>query len=240
MGLAALIALGWTSVESIFLSRPMADQTAEQHCEQRSDGDCKSLEAEIRNAVAAEGAAVISAQQLWIGLIGLIGLAATVIYARAAWRTAERTLRETSRSAERQLRAYVHISSATYRNDYDGERVELVIHNHGQTPAYDLWVERAASVRDFPLTEALAEPERFSSLFDLAPNAEAGRMTLPFAEWDDPSPCRFGSGGTALYIHGTLHYRDAFGKERRTDFLYYMRSRHDHGLAPADQGNTST
>ncbi|WP_296596853.1 hypothetical protein [Phenylobacterium sp.] len=178
--------------------------------------------------------------QLMVGLFGVAGVGYTVHYARLAWKTAEETLRETRDSSERQLRAYVYISKAVYRSDQDGERVELVFHNHGQTPAYDLWIERAGSVRDLPLTEALSVPVRYESRFDLAPNAEAGRMSIHFAEWDDPSPQRFGHGGTALYIHGALHYRDAFGKSRQTDFRYLVRSRTDHGVSPCEEGNSST
>jgi hypothetical protein len=153
---------------------------------------------------------------------------------------AEGALRATRQGERRQLRAYVHISKATYKDDHDGQRVELLIRNFGQTPAHDVWVERAGSVRDFPLTQPLAPLVRDDSLFDIAPHGEGATILFPFAEWDDPSPSRFGGGGTALYIHGVIHYRDAFKKDRETHFRLFVRSPSDRGVSPAGEGNHAT
>ncbi|WP_421933548.1 hypothetical protein [Phenylobacterium sp.] len=247
MAAAAFIAATWTSVETAGAHREMANQTAEQRCEERREGTCKSLEADIRSALAAEAAADLAMRQVWISFIGLMGLGATVFCARAAWvaaqrsaNTADETLKATRLSERRQLRAYVHVSECSFADTRQHLAAFVNFRNYGQTPAHDVWIERAASVRDYPLTEILAPLERYDAVFDLAPTGESNTMVLPFAEWDDPSPGRFGSGGTALYIHGIIHYRDAFDEAHETKFRLYVRSQTDTAVRPADGGNQAT
>lgn len=244
-GLGTLLA---TVLVGLFLSTLWEIRERRQYGQAHTYADCsqsnecgpQNLRAEIRSAISAEDMTDVAIWQAVLGFLGLLGVGGTVIYARAAWTTSESTLAETRTSSERQLRAYIYVSNASFRQTVEGTWVELTFQNFGQTPAHDVWVERAASVRDYPLTEALSPLARDDALFDLAPNAVAGTVTFPFAEWDDPSPCRFGSGGTALYLHGTIHYRDAFNKDRKTNFRYLVRSRSDSGVAPAGEGNTST
>jgi hypothetical protein len=225
MALAAFIAFAWTSVETIGARRQMADKTAEQHCEQGSGGDCKSLEAEIRSAVAAEAAGDIAVQQLWISFIGLIAIGATVIYARAAWRESRRAVQLTEEHGRIQLRAYVHPSELHLKGFGAGEVpfVSGKVQNFGSTPATDLSVTSSWAIRKFPRTEPLPGVERSS------PRPPKSLATLGAGDWvrfsteylrDLPTEVvdTIRAGGGAIYVIGAVQYTDVFGKTHRETF----------------------
>jgi hypothetical protein len=187
--------------------------------------------------------AIATVAQAIIGALAFGGLVFTVLYARAAWKAAEKsataadkTLKATREGERRQLRAYVHIHSAHF--DPAKSEVTVKFKNFGLTPAHEVTVASSACVRDYPLTEKLT-PLVESKSAVLPPGGEPHNVKFPFSEWDDPQGS-FGQGGTALYVHGTIKYRDIFKGKRETTFRMFVRSNTTTDMSAAEDGNGAT
>lgn len=91
MFVAGAIGFVWTSVDAARSEREIAYQQSKERCAGASNSECLQLSTAIRSAVADERAADFAAQQLWLNILGLLGLGATVLFAAFAWREAQRS-----------------------------------------------------------------------------------------------------------------------------------------------------
>jgi hypothetical protein len=140
------------------------------------------------------------------------------IFTVKLWRSGEK-------HSERELRAYVGVTDASIQVSKNPEqpliKAEMTIRNAGQTPAYDLNVVATFDFHEIPRTE-------------FAPYNNAikqSRSTLgPGSEVDVPlvAPKLLTADHLkavkeekfAFFFYGKIKYRDAFWKERFTDFRY--------------------
>jgi hypothetical protein len=138
----------------------------------------------------------------------------TIALVWATWRL----VKGADKTAERQLRAYVNVRSPKITNLATGVGdvlISIPIRNSGQTPAYDLSIWSDVDSADFPTS---------ASSFDLPTTPAVGRITIgPASEhWYEFSISALTAAeletSQALYVHGKIQYRDAFGVSRRTNF----------------------
>ena len=128
-------------------------------------------------------------------------------------------VRDSRRSNEHQMRAYIAIRRARVRNVAQGEKPELQLYlrNAGQTPAYRLQARfTCAFLAEKPpkalLRFSLEGPDR--SVATLAP-AEEMRGGAVFPEPLDASQtAALGKGDGAIFFCGRIEFVDAFGKAR--------------------------
>ncbi|MGH9316177.1 MAG: hypothetical protein ACRD1P_03595 [Thermoanaerobaculia bacterium] len=135
-----------------------------------------------------------------------------------------------SRTARRQLRAYVFVTTAEIGEIDDPQNVHasVSIKNSGQTPAYDLISRGAIDIRESPLKGDLSPRDRDAAMSKsaLGPGEVLGKHlgARPLTP-DERGAVR--SGTQAIYVYGEVLYKDAFGKRR------YSRYRFMHaGTAP--------
>ena len=137
------------------------------------------------------------------------------------WFATWRLVKGAEQTAERQLRAYVHVVSSTVSNLTAGNGnvvFTMVIKNSGQTPAYA--TSFAASV-DFALAsdEAPILPTpTFESLRNimLGPGSQH-TVTVNRAAYSQNEIADL-TATNALYVHGIVQYVDAFNERRFTKF----------------------
>lgn len=77
------------SSQAIGVRREMARHAAESACKKAHDEHCETLITGVRSARADEDAVDVAVWQIWLNIAGLIGLGATVLYARRAWLAAQ-------------------------------------------------------------------------------------------------------------------------------------------------------
>jgi hypothetical protein len=130
-------------------------------------------------------------------------------------------------SSERQLRAYVNVSESkqiavVMRTDYK-QFCDIVIKNSGQTPAYDL-----IAVGEFhghwPIGQDIITPPINRSEYRggksvLNPQSE---IILQCKRKEMEYPPRPAPNGATMYVYGRIEYRDAFGKDRFTNFCFAL------------------
>jgi hypothetical protein len=155
----------------------------------------------------------------------------TVILAIATWalyRATRNLVRGAEETAERQLRAYVLVSSAkvtNLTNLVEGNGIPeaiVVIKNSGQTPAYDLH-----NVTGFT---ADSYPPRPTIKLTISDKDSIVQTTMPLGPGDttasntlgkiltDPQKASLADGTGVVYVYGTIRYRDVFGKHRCTKY----------------------
>lgn len=138
---------------------------------------------------------------------------------------AQETLKTMQDTAERQLRAYVLVEARRIKQ-FDTANptvVELCIKNVGQTPAYEIQI--SAGVQVLPVnipagTNFNASFQGNISITTVHPNNELftdARSSTPLSS-AEISQIKNGTQNR-LYVAGTLKYRDAFKKQRATEFL---------------------
>jgi len=144
------------------------------------------------------------------------------------WIATNRLWEGAERSSERQLRAYVCLNKTSVVIDKDNfPKINFVVTNFGQTPAYEWRQWHSAVLTDFPLSVDLPPikdlptvpgsiigPTDSRHLYgnplpeDIhAPLAGNRRVTS-----DELRALR--NGSKALYVYGEGTYRDAFGNQR--------------------------
>lgn len=130
------------------------------------------------------------------------------------------------RTARRQLRAYVFITTAEIGDIEDPQhvRASVSIKNSGQTPAYDLINRGAITFREARLEGDLWPEDRDASLSKsaLGPGEVLGKYfgARPLTAQERAA---VRSGSHAVYVYGEILYKDAFGQRR------YSRYRFMHG-----------
>ena len=121
----------------------------------------------------------------------------------------------------RQLRAYVSVSSAiiTFPRP-DAPQAQLEIKNCGNTPAYDVRQWTHMWIEDYPLKVVLpVPPPDFKMASAILQQGCVHTMVL---KKYPPVPAEsiklIGTPEGTVYVYGKIMYRDAFGKERSTNY----------------------
>jgi hypothetical protein len=127
------------------------------------------------------------------------------------------------RTARRQLRAYVFVTTAEIGDIENAQnvRASVSIKNSGQTPAYDLINLGAVTFRDVGLKGDPWPEDRDASLSksSLGPGEVLWKHfgARPLTS-EERAAVR--SGTHAVYVYGEILYRDAFGKRRYSRYRF--------------------
>ncbi len=223
---------------------PVDEETYRTVCHAPKDKDHADLCQQWR---VAEYARI----QSWINAAGLIFLIGTFVFTAIAAGAARRAANFTGKAAahaedaagaanesaksdreanelmrdhaELELRAYVLIDSITTVESAENT-IRVKIRNYGQTPAYSVvkWVWSDIDV--FPREKPFTQP-RDSSLKSAATMGPGQMDTFNI---DPRSPNNqeadaISKGDSAIYAYGVISYRDAFKRERFTNYRFVCR-----------------
>ncbi len=137
-------------------------------------------------------------------------------------------------SAERQLRAYVHIKNVriSEMNSGNNPKIEVFVRNYGQTPARR--ITNTYNCRDMKSTDRNFSLRQTVELADLAPQAETRSTTnYPFNDWDPIKP--FLLNRTAVFfVYGRIDYYDVFEQYRWTEYRFRLAIGSVSGIPDAD------
>lgn len=160
----ATVGLIWTSVEAVTTRREIAHQAAQERCKGATDSDCQSLVANRRSAAATEASADLTGQQLWLNLFALLGLGATIYYARNAWIEARKSADAARESTDAALKAFeadnrtwltiraIEVVRVSVTGGTPNVQIKLEIKNIGPQPAFNVqpnfgaFVSRGATI----------------------------------------------------------------------------------------------
>jgi hypothetical protein len=154
---------------------------------------------------------------------------ATMALFWATWRL----VKGAERTAERQLRAYVHISAA--RAIQVGAAINYYVEakNFGQTPAYNVRLRYMVKLREVISSEPFSLPEGAkASAATLAPGTPMHDEFTPNQMLGPNQLLAIKSGSKAIYIFGVITYDDIFNTERTTKFRYML----DGEVGPSNDG----
>jgi hypothetical protein len=139
-------------------------------------------------------------------------------------------VKDARKTAERQLRAYVVVVTVDFITQTSADsRFEGVfkIRNAGQTPAYKMRVKSHTC----PLSHPIGSDFNFvvddladQSIVMLGPREDAGHRSVAAAPLTADEIQLVTNPGSAarLYTYGVVLYEDSFGKERFTNFCYFV------------------
>lgn len=165
------------------------------------------------------GMLLVAAVQALLFLIQLRLMRKSLNSAMDATRVAQNTLALMKDTAQRQLRAYISVTTASIEFPEPGRpKATLTFKNAGQTPAHDVqvWIHQWAAT--YPLKITLPTPPRD---FTMAKNTlGAGAhcyMTneAPQPIFNEPYLNLVGTSQGTIYVYGEISYVDVFG-ERHT------------------------
>lgn len=218
------------------LKKPDTPEQAKNLCDKPQTPEERDLCQQWRMAEAAEKQAKWTRRQVWITVAEVLGLLAvvvlTVVTARAANRSAkaaEAVVKETRKTAECQLRAYVHPSKIAIKLSEDGMATATIpLENTGQTPAYQLTCWTTIAVAPYPLNFELpivpVDPNQSSSTV-----LRAGGTTTTKISLSNPPTLEeremITTAKAAIYVYGHAKNRDVFDKKHTTKFRFMY-----HGL----------
>jgi hypothetical protein len=156
----------------------------------------------------------------WAVILTLLAIAWQSIETRAAAKATKASVEEGSKTAERQLRAYLCIAYSELRFLEDGT-IEPVLHlkNCGITPAYKVSSWQRGRLREYPLTSPLepAPDDLLKGVAIIPPNhhhvATCGQHTIPQFMLDSLETKKF-----AFYVYGEATYIDIFKRKRTLEF----------------------
>ncbi|MDQ6867610.1 MAG: hypothetical protein M3178_04110 [Pseudomonadota bacterium] len=136
------------------------------------------------------------------------------------WLATRRLVRGSEKTAERQLRAYVLVSSARI-HDFGIERpprVEIIIKNSGQTPAFDLLSWSGMIFEKFPLNIELVDPppDIKQSRSTLGAGDISSHLTTAGCPLTKIETDMIIAGKVAIYVFGEIKYKDIFKKIERS------------------------
>ncbi len=100
-----MVAAGWISflwqhAHVIGVRREMAERESAAYCQQPNHEPCEATKYAAMQARAEQDAVDASVWQIWLNVAGLLGLGATVIYARRAWLASQGALKLAHTEAE--------------------------------------------------------------------------------------------------------------------------------------------
>jgi hypothetical protein len=127
--------------------------------------------------------------------------------------------------SERELRAYVGVTDASIQASKNPEqtliKAEMTIRNAGQTPAYDFNVIATFDFHEIPRTEFAPYDKTIKqSRSTLGPDSEVDVPLIAPKLLTAEHLKAVKDGKFAFFFYGKIKYRDAFGKDRFTDFRY--------------------
>ncbi|WP_420403578.1 hypothetical protein [Nisaea sp.] len=156
-----------------------------------------------------------------------------------------RAVREAAKSAERELRAYIHIKSANICNTLSKDTlpfVQIVWRNFGQTPGRRLIHFSIIRFAEPDFSDFRMIDYSWATMGDMAPGHDEPSV-VPLAIWHKHKD-RIAKGEIAVFVFGQLTYVDAFGAPRETNYRLKMlvdsRGIRDGRLIQCNDGNTST
>lgn len=187
------------------------------------------------------------------GAINALATFAIALFTLTLWRSSEKmwnatqdALRHAERTAERELRAYVHISGGEIKFEpLNAPTWHLTVKNFGKTPAYDVRQWTHMWIEEYPLKVKLPAPDAdFKTACSILPPGGHEEMVC---RRDPPIPGEalnlIGTVKGTVYIYGEIRYRDAFGEDRVTKYrLLYGGPTPNRGgfLKPDSEGNEAT
>jgi hypothetical protein len=153
------------------------------------------------------------------------------------WLATVRLVKGAEKTAERQLRAYISVTSKGL--DEQSEVQERYAHylelrNTGQTPAYDLKIESVTNSLTHPVPSEFCfpfdPPGANPSVMMLGAGLRAEHVSYADQILDDGELLLTKSPGSGhrVYTYGTVSYRDVFGRSRRTEFCYFLEWRFEN------------
>jgi hypothetical protein len=152
------------------------------------------------------------------------------------WLSANRQSAHLEETAERQLRAYVLVTTAEIISRDPRPGIRLAFKNSGQTPAYDvrIWVDVSIRTPDNErhFSPPLQDHRMGSSII--------GDLILDkYLEVDlvHEEHILLAEGKITLYVWGEVTYRDAFNRQRRTRYRLRSLRSSEPGLHPCEEGN---
>jgi hypothetical protein len=125
------------------------------------------------------------------------------------------------RTAERQLRAYVHVAEVKVIDDDNLITYYMEIRNFGQTPAHNVSLRYGIALKDYPLTAVLDLPKDLKSISAVVPPQVAIHVNFTPPQPLGPNRRnRLSQRTAAIYVFGTITYDDVFQKRRIAEFRY--------------------
>ena len=197
-----------------------------------------------RMADAAEETVGWVKSQFYATIGEIVALVLTICVALVAVAAAFGSNRIARKSTERQLRAYIDITTA--RVEWTGNNAvsRIITKNAGQTPAHKVthWTKGSVGVEnDFA---SLDDADRSNlQKMTVGPSVDANHAWdfPPFRPGNDP---RIDPKRTPLNVWGEIRYEDVFGNERFTKYRLFMvinpADPTQFILAPCKDGNEST
>lgn len=211
-----------------------ADQ-AERHRLEQND-----LVQQTRSADAAEEVVRLTYNQSLILLAGtivggltLVAAVAAAWYARHAAQAARAQIELADKTAQRQLRAYVHVQPTRVHWLEDGPAFTVPLENTGQTPVVSFRLGIAdLLVIDYRKLGDLFVPPDSEMVFQQWASLGAGCKRVNAAYADNRGEFTaadfFKEPGRCLVLRGRVYYTDVFEREWITEFI----SRVDSNWAP--------
>ena len=164
----------------------------------------------------------------------------------------DRTIKTMEDTAVWQLRAYISAdaknieiskgSKTTYR-----AKVDIIVQNDGQTPAYDVTSIGAPWVGPYPLKGAPPEPTIKTAVPKSTLNPGAKFTTIIEIEFTLEDHAGIANGSRALYFYGVINYADVFKRAKDTPirttayrFKFDAECLRVKRIARAEEGNDST
>jgi hypothetical protein len=149
------------------------------------------------------------------------------------------------RTAERQLRAYIGVASGhlavEFINGVFKPTVTIRVRNFGQTPAYHVHSKGSITLAaefSASLNERLLPIGGKNALFP-----QSDQRILLSQDFNNPP----GTTPLETFVFGYVSYRDAFGKQQRTNFRFTCISNAPQvpgpfqaDLSPCEEGNEAT
>ena len=162
-------------------------------------------------------------------------LFAATIFLYSATRDLVRGAEETARQ---ELRAYMFVESAHLITIGNPKNVAAKVHikNFGKTPAYKVQHECILRLDLIPPDKPLTVGLHGESKPTLAPGAFLYHMVEGIGTLDAAQQAAFNSKRLAFYVFGQILYKDAFGKERFTNYRF-IKTGGDAALRYCEEGN---
>ncbi len=188
---------------------------------------------------------------VFTGILCVIGIVHAIVFALQA-RRLRQTVEISDKTAERQLRAYVHVEQVEFSELKVGEHVvaTIKIRNSGQTPAYELVSLYTTVIRPFPEHGGFSDPEVGQRVREnpsrtiLGGGCTAALPTKSRGPLTSIEAIGIANGTFAVYFVGKIEYRDIFERRRHTTFRLMIGG--DRGVSPSrlpyscEDGNEAT
>jgi hypothetical protein len=162
------------------------------------------------------------------------------------WGTTQKALQHAELTAERQLRAYVHVAAASASPVGTLINFYLEVKNFGQTPAYEVKLSFVIKLADLPEKASDLVPPDTPNISQaiLPPQVSIHDNFTPPQQLTPNQILKIGSEKAAIFVAGQITYRDIFGRDRLTEFRYYLGKQTGEqtsgALAISAEGNRAT